>query len=108
MPIPQVNPEEVKRRLDADPGALVLLDIRRPDELLLAEVPGAVHVPMNEVPQALDRLERSAEYVVMCHHGIRSTLVCNYLRTRGYPRVSNLRGGIEAWSQEADPTVGRY
>lgn len=108
MPMPQISPTDVKRRLDAGGEELVLLDVRRPDELTLARISGAVHVPMDEIPKSLDQLDREADYVVFCHHGIRSALVCNFLRARGFPRVTNLRGGIEAWHTEVDPSIGRY
>ena len=108
MTIPQLDPRDVKARLDAGADDLVLLDVREPDELTLARIDGVVHVPMNEIPGALDRLDRARDYVVVCHHGIRSSMVCNFLRAKGYPRVSNLRGGIEAWYREVDPSVGHY
>ena len=108
MTIPQLTPTEVKQRLDDGAKDLVLLDVREVEELALARIADAVHVPMNEVPAALDRLDRDLDWVVVCHHGIRSAMVCNFLRAKGYPRVTNLRGGIDAWYHEVDPSVGRY
>ena len=108
MHIQEVTPAATKERLDAGDEDLVLVDVRRPEELLLARVAGALHVPMDRIPTSLDLLDRAQDLVVLCHHGIRSARVCLFLQARGYPRVANLRGGIEAWYQEADPTVGRY
>ena len=108
MPIPEVTPQQVQSRLDAGDAKLVLLDVREPEELALARIEGAVHVPMDEIPASLERLDRDAAYVVVCHHGIRSAMVCSYLLGRGYPRVENLRGGIDAWYHEVDASVGRY
>ena len=107
MPIPQVRPEQVKQRLDAGDEDLVLLDVREVEELALARIEGAIHVPMDEIPASLDRLDRAADYVVVCHHGMRSAMVCNFLSGQGYPRVANLSGGIDAWYR-LDPSVGRY
>lgn len=108
MKIPEVTPEQVKRRMDAGEPDLVLLDVRNPNELERARIEGVVHVPMDEVPAALDRLDRDADYVVICHHGQRSLIVCRFLLSRGYLRVANLGGGIDAWWAEVDPSVGRY
>ena len=108
MSLPHVSPRQVKQRLDAGAADLVLLDVREPEELALARIEGAVHVPMDEIPASLERLDRDADYVVVCHHGHRSAMVCNFLLGRGYPRVANLRGGIDAWYREVDPSVGRY
>jgi len=108
MPLPQVSSEQVKLRLDAGAEDLVLLDVREVEELALARIQGAIHIPMDEIPASLERLDREADYVVVCHHGQRSAMVCSFLLARGYARVANLRGGIDAWYHEVDPSVGSY
>lgn len=108
MTVPQTTPTRVKARLDAGDPRLVLLDVREAEELALARLDGALHVPMGDVPSALAGLERDRDYVVVCHHGHRSALVAAFLLARGYPRVENLAGGIDAWSVEVDARVERY
>lgn len=109
MRVPEVTVQDVAERLRQGDADLLLLDVREPKELALARVAGAVHVPMRDVPAQLDRLDPQRDIVVMCHHGARSYNVAHWLRQEaGYERVSNLRGGIEAWSKQVDPTVPRY
>jgi rhodanese-related sulfurtransferase len=103
-----ISAEEVARRLVAGDG-LVLLDVREAGELALARVKGAVHMPMGEVPERVGELNAAAEIAVMCHHGIRSQMVVNWLRQEGgFTRVRNVAGGIDAWAREVDERVGRY
>jgi len=98
---------EVKRQLDSG-QPLVLLDVREPEELLLARLPGAVHIPMGDVPGRLHELDPDAGIVVFCHHGIRSASVAHFLAQRDFGNVVNLAGGIDAWSVHVDPSVPRY
>ncbi len=107
MTIPEVTPAEVhSRQRAAQP--FTLLDVREPWELEICALPWAKAIPMSEVPQRLDELDRDAELVVMCHHGGRSLRVAQFLLQQGFPRVANLAGGIDAWRQQVDPTMAAY
>ena len=88
----------------------LLLDCREPDEHATAHIPGAVLVPMAEIPARLDLLEphRARRIVVHCHHGGRSLRVTRFLRQRGFTGAQNMAGGIDAWALEIDPTTPRY
>ncbi len=88
--------------------ATTLLDVREPNELGLAAVAGAMHIPMGDIPRRLNELDRDKTIVVMCHSGVRSMAVARYLQDEGFAQVFNLAGGIDAWSREVDPTVPRY
>jgi rhodanese-related sulfurtransferase len=105
--ISELEPAELKQRLDRG-EALSMLDVREPEEIQIAELPGAIHIPMNDIPARLSELDRDAQWVVVCHHGIRSAQVAMYLAQMGFTRVANLRGGIEEWSLTVDPAVPRY
>jgi rhodanese-related sulfurtransferase len=105
--IGELEPAELKRRLDRG-DAIVVLDVREPEEIRLAAFPGAIHIPMGEIPSRLAELDADAEWVVVCHHGIRSAQVAMYLARSGFERVSNLSGGIDAWSLTVDPATPRY
>jgi rhodanese-related sulfurtransferase len=63
---------------------------------------------MGDIPSRLTELDPEAEWVVVCHHGIRSAQVAIYLARAGFDRVSNLTGGIDAWALEVDPAMPRY
>lgn len=106
MRAPQVAPAVAATRLRA--GHAVLLDVREPFELDLAAVPGALHVPMGEVPARLSEIPRDRPLLVLCHHGVRSQAVADWLGRQGYEKVENVRGGIAAWADEVDASVGRY
>lgn len=99
-------PALAARLLQGD--SLVVLDVREPWEFDVASLANSTLVPLSTLPSAINRLERELEYVVLCHHGARSDMAATFMRSRGFSRVHNLVGGIEAWSIEVDPTVPRY
>lgn len=101
-----VEPTVVAERLRRG-DKLVLLDIREPWEASLARIGDSHLLPMNELPAALDTLNPDQELVVYCHHGVRSSLACEWLRVQGF-RARSLAGGIDRWSREVDPGVPRY
>ena len=103
----EISPRELKQLLDRG-EEVVVVDVREGEELALAAVPGARHIPMRDIPARLGELERDREIVVLCHHGIRSARVAQFLAQRDFPRVANLVGGIDAWSTTVDPKVPRY
>ena len=90
-------------------GGAKLIDVREPWEFATAHIEGSVLMPMGEVPvRAHQELDPEERLVVLCHHGIRSMNVTVWLRNQGFEQVQSLRGGIDAWSGEVDPAVGRY
>lgn len=89
-------------------GALYVLDVREDWEVEAAAVPGAMHVAMGLIPAQQALLPRDKPIAVLCHHGMRSAMVADYLRSAGHARVLNIRGGIDRWSLEVDPQVPRY
>ncbi len=103
----QISVAELKRRRDAG-ERLVLLDVREPDEIATASLPGATLIPMMEIPRRAGELPRGVPVVVMCHSGGRSARVTEYLNRNGYPEAVNLAGGIDAWATEIDRSVPRY
>lgn len=94
-------------RLRAEPDTL-FVDVREPWEHARCHIEGALHIPLDEIPQRLAELARTAAIVVVCHHGVRSRQVMHYLLRAGYPRVYNLAGGIDAWAREIAPGMARY
>ncbi|MBT9566977.1 MAG: sulfurtransferase [Thiobacillus sp.] len=86
----------------------VLLDVREPWEWNLCRLPGAVLIPMHELPSRIEELNKTAETVVICHHGVRSYHAARYLETTGFENVINLSGGVAAWADEVDPAMPRY
>ena len=102
-----LTPEEfVARRSDNE--LWQLLDVREPWELEIARVEGSLDIPMGEVPERLDELDRDRPIAVLCHGGVRSARVASYLAQQGLQQVANIAGGIDAWSRSVDETIPRY
>ncbi|NCG08003.1 MAG: rhodanese [Verrucomicrobia bacterium] len=89
-------------------GDSLLLDVREADELAICSIAGARHIPMMEIPERLAEIPKEAKVIVFCHHGMRSMKVVQFLSARGYERVINLSGGIDAWAITVDPEIPRY
>ena len=104
----EIDPKEVKRRLDAG-EKIRLLDVREPFEHQQSRIEGAELIPLRTVPQSLDSLRAAPEpLVVFCHHGMRSMQVVEWLRGQGLEDCQSMAGGIDRWSLEIDPSVPRY
>ena len=102
-----ITPADLSVRL-ARGEALYLLDVREPWEVDVAVIEGSNTIPMSNIPARMAEIPRDREVVVICHHGMRSAMVADYLRSAGVPQVLNLTGGIDRWSVEVDPSVARY
>lgn len=105
----EIEPREAATLLAESPDSL-LLDCRTPEEYATAKIGGARLIPMQELTERLDEIEawRPQRIVVHCHHGVRSLRVTNWLRQQGFEQAQSMRGGIEAWSNEVDPSVPTY
>lgn len=86
-----------------------LIDVREPWEFTTARIEGSLLIPMGDVPaRAHQELDPDEHLVILCHHGVRSINVTAWLRNQGFEQAQSLRGGIDAWSAEVDPSVPRY
>jgi rhodanese-related sulfurtransferase len=106
-PVSQLSPAEAASRRDSDPN-VVLLDVREHEELLLARIEGARHIPMGDIPGHLQRLDPDKTLIVFCHAGKRSYAVAAWLQKQGFENVFSMAGGIDAWATEVDPRIPRY
>ena len=104
--IPQLSVKDLKQRLDSGEDVYIL-DVREPFEYQIANIGGKL-IPQNDVPQRLAEIPRDREIVVHCKMGGRSQKIAEYLHQSGYPRVTNVSGGIIAWSEQVDPSVPKY
>lgn len=103
-----LRPEELAERLRRSPGSLLLLDVREADERAIASIEPSLFIPMGEIEARMAEIPRDRPIVVFCHSGARSMMVGAFLSQNGYTDVSNLSGGIDAWSRLVDPAVPRY
>jgi rhodanese-related sulfurtransferase len=85
-----------------------VLDVREARELEICRLEGALHIPMAEIPLHTDDLPTNQLLVVICHHGARSQMVVDFLRSAGFDNAVNLDGGIDAWACEVDQSMPRY
>ena len=86
---------------------VVLVDVREPYEVEICNIKGSLFIPMNEIPQNIEQLDKEKKYAVMCHSGVRSLHVSNYLNSLGYSTL-NVTGGIERWATVVDKNMNRY
>ncbi|MFQ5598639.1 MAG: rhodanese-like domain-containing protein [Nitrospiria bacterium] len=103
----EISPEEVKRKRDAG-ESFIILDVREPMEYQTAHISDSVLIPLGELPARIEELDPNGPIVTMCHHGIRSQAALGILLKHGFTDVRNLTGGIDAYSQTADPDIPRY
>ena len=101
----EVKVLELKKMLKNN--EVVLLDVREPHEIEICNVKGSMFIPMSEIPQNIEKLDREKRYAVMCHSGVRSLYVSNYLNSLGYSTL-NVTGGIERWATVVDKNMKRY
>jgi adenylyltransferase/sulfurtransferase len=104
--IPEIQPDELKRRLDRGDDIFVL-DVREPHEYQICNIGGYL-LPLGDLPKRVDELDRNREIVVHCKMGGRSAKAVDFLRQAGFQKVVNLAGGITAWSDKVDPSVPKY
>lgn len=102
-----IEPAELAERLrSGSPPRLI--DVREPHELAISSIPGAELIPLGELASRLSELPDTEEIVLFCKAGTRSTRALELLVSAGFRRVKNLKGGINAWAREVDPTLPVY
>ena len=107
MSVPEISVQELKRRRDAG-EPMQLVDVREPWECAIVSLPGALQIPLQQLPKRLQELSREGEVVAMCKSGGRSRRAAQFLQQSGFANVTNLTGGIDAWIEEIDPTLPTY
>ena len=104
--VPEIAPRELKSRLDRGDD-LFILDVREPHEYQICNLRGHL-IPLGELSRRVNELDSSREIVAHCRSGKRSAEAVEFLRSAGFRKVLNLKGGILAWSDEVDPSVPKY
>jgi rhodanese-related sulfurtransferase len=116
MSIIQITVQELAERLVVDrpddQPALQLIDVRERDEVEIAAIAGFTVLPLSEYDQwAVDFKEKfdpHAETLVLCHHGMRSAQMCQWLVNQGFTNVKNIGGGIDAYAYAIEPSMAKY
>lgn len=85
-----------------------IVDVRDSWEVAICRLPGALHLPLDEIVDRAGALPRDRLLVIVCHAGVRSLIAARHLRECGFDRATSLRGGLDAWAIEIDPDMPRY
>jgi adenylyltransferase/sulfurtransferase len=106
--MPEITATELKQRLDSgDP--IQIVDVREPNEYQFARLPNSIHIPLGQVVSRMSEIDPARETVVHCKMGGRSARAIEALKRAGFTgQLTNLKGGITAWSNEVDPSVPKY
>jgi rhodanese-related sulfurtransferase len=96
------------RDLIASGRTPVIVDVREPWEFDLGHIAGSVLMPLGELPERMAELDQAAETVTICHTGRRSLQAAHFMHASGFGRVRSVKGGVEAWAVQVDPTMARY
>ena len=103
----EITAVELKQRLDRG-DSLTIVDVREPNEYQINRIQGSLLMPLGEVPRRYRELNPDDEIVMQCKVGARSARAADFLRSVGFKRVLNLRGGILDWIDKVDPSQPKY
>ncbi|MDF5739925.1 MULTISPECIES: rhodanese-like domain-containing protein [unclassified Nostoc] len=108
----QISVEKLAQHLSSSDQSIQLVDVREPEELAIASIEGFVNLPLSQFAEWGDQVATlfnpQAETFVLCHHGIRSAQMCQWLIAQGFTNVQNISGGINAYSLLVDPSIPQY
>ncbi len=110
--IPEITVEELAICLANRDDNLQLIDVRERAEVEIASIAGFEVLPLSEFAEWSNEIKNKfnpeAETLVLCHHGMRSAQMCQWLLNQGFTNVKNIIGGIDAYSSLIDPTIAKY
>ncbi len=101
----RITVKKLKERMENE--NLFILDVRTLEEFEFANI-GGIHIPLDELESRVKELDHKKEIFCLCHHGVRSAYAAQILSSKGFKKVTNIEGGIDAWSLQIDPQVKRY
>ena len=105
--VKQIDVLELKKKLDGNID-LTLIDIRESSELAICKIKESIHIPMMDIPNKIDTLDKKKKFIIQCKSGERSARVCEFLMQSGFQNVQNLKGGILDWIRLIDPSQPTY
>lgn len=110
MSFSQITVQDLAQSLN-NPN-IQFVDVREPWEVETASLPSFQNLPLSEFSewseQIYSKLDPETETLVLCHHGVRSAQMCNWLVQQGFTNVKNISGGIDAYSAIVDRSIPRY
>lgn len=103
----EMTVKDLQARLEQNGHDLVVIDVREPHEWEISHLDFAKLIPKNDLPDHFSELDQTKEYVLHCKSGVRSLDAAKLMKAAGF-RVKSLRGGINAWAREVDPSLPIY
>ena len=103
----EITVKDLKAQLEHDGKDLIVLDVREPHEWDISHLDFARLLPKNDLPEHLNEFDQTKDYVLHCKSGVRSLEAARLMKAAGF-RVKSLRGGINAWAREVDPSLPIY
>ena len=108
QPMAEITATELKKRLDNGED-IQIVDVREPAEVAIGTIPNSIHIPLAQVLNRMSEIDPTRDTVVHCKMGGRSARAIEALKRSGFTgKLTNLKGGIIAWSNEVDPRVPKY
>ncbi len=102
--VQEIEATEVKKKLDRG-DAFILIDVREQHEWDAGHIEAARHIPLKELKDQLNQLDKNSEVIVYCKSGKRSQTGGKILKEAGFPNVQSMKGGITAWVEKVDPSM---
>jgi rhodanese-related sulfurtransferase len=87
--------------LVSEEKTLNIIDVREVDEVAAGKIPGAVNISLRLLEFRIDELDKSKEYIIVCHSGARSSRATIFLENHGY-KVINMTGGMLSWNGKVE------
>jgi rhodanese-related sulfurtransferase len=112
MSFNEITVTELATKLADRDNSCQFVDVREPQELAIVQLPGFINLPLRDYaqwsPEIHTCLDKDTETIVLCHHGMRSAQMCQWLVAQGFTHVSNVIGGIDAYSHHVDSSLPKY
>jgi rhodanese-related sulfurtransferase len=108
----EISVDALARRIAEADAPLQLIDVREPQEIAIAALPNFQVFSLSQSAEWMEtlptQLDPHGETYVMCHHGMRSAQMCQWLTQQGFTNVKNIAGGIDAYARAVDASIPRY
>jgi adenylyltransferase/sulfurtransferase len=102
-----IDVRELKQKMENN-GAFAIVDVREEFEYEIARIEGSKLIPLGELPERLDELQKDEEIILLCKSGMRSAKAAELLRGAGFTRSYSHKGGLDAWADEIDSAMQKY
>ena len=96
----EITAKELAKKLK-DGEKVSIIDVREDDEVAQGKIPGARHIPLGQIPERLDEIDKYQHHFMVCRSGGRSGNACEILKEQGYD-VTNVAGGMLDWEDEVE------